>query len=223
MQQFFPHLRFTTLTFATNSSKGPHRDLNNADGPAFITCLTQQDGGDLWIHGDSGVNPMNHSGTTLYGTIMPIKHNPITFYSRAQIHCCTPWKRGPRTTLTAFTTLNARLASESFSATARQHLNLPFPTPEALNTWAEEARNRASTSRVAPQARQRPITAYLHDPLCPPRMAEASGLGPPENPKNQKNVGGLLRLQAFVDVSETAASVGDEVDAAGGNGNSSRS
>ena len=223
VRQFFPDMQFTTISFASNSCKGPHRDLNNADGPAFITCLTQQDGGDLWIHDDSGLSPMNHSGTTLYGTIKPIIHNPTIFYSRAQIHCCTPWKNGPRTTLTAFTTLNARLVPEVFSTTTRKHLELPFPSVETLNTWAEEARNRANTAKPALQAQQLPITAYFQAPQRPSRLEDVSLLGPPTNPKNQKNLGGLLRLQACVDVSETTESVGDAVVAGGGNATSSRS
>ena len=177
VQQFCPQLQFTTVSFATNSCKGPHRDLNNADGPAFITCLTQQEGGDLWIHDDSGLAPMNHSGTTLFGTIMPIKHNPTIFYSRARIHCCTPWKHGPRTTLTAFTTLNARLVPEVFATTARQELDLPFPQPEILNAWADEARSRASTSKTAPKPNKGPSlrtfrTRQVHrDLLSPPCWA----------------------------------------------------
>ena len=220
VQQFSPHMQFTTISFATNSCKGPHRDLNNADGPAFITCLTQQEGGDLWIHDDSGLSPMNHSGATLYGTIVPIKHSPHIFYSRAQIHCCTPWKQGPRTTLTVFTTLNARLVPEAFSTTARQHLQLPFPSAETLNTWAEEARNRANTAKTAPQAQQLPITAYFQAPQCPPRLEDGPLFSSSQTPKNQKKIGGLLRLQAFVDLT-TTESVGDAVDAGGGDCSSS--
>ena len=134
--QHFPTFRFTTLTLATNSSKGPHRDLNNADAPAFLTCLTQQTGGDLWIHNTHGKHPMNHSGQTLYGDVVPIKQKPTVFHSRAQFHCCTPWKHGPRTTLTA------------------------FPTAEDLDLWATEAKRRASESRKGPGPRQLLITDF---------------------------------------------------------------
>ena len=85
--QHFPELRFTTMTLATNQNKGPHRDLNNAEAPAFLTCLTQQSGGDLWIHDTSGQHPMSHLGQTLFGSIIGIKQRPSFFFSRSQIHC----------------------------------------------------------------------------------------------------------------------------------------
>ena len=36
VKQHFPELRYTTLSLQTNCNKGPHRDLNNADAPAFL-------------------------------------------------------------------------------------------------------------------------------------------------------------------------------------------
>ena len=162
--QHFPDLRYTTLSFQTNCNKGPHRDLNNADAPAFLTCLSQQSGGDLWIHTAQGSHPMSHAGQLLHGVVAPIRHSPILFQSRAQIHCCTPWRNGPRTTLTAFTTLNIKSAPDSLWYTALKHLNLPFPTAEDLATWTGHAKAKAKQERARktqPEPNQSSILDYV--------------------------------------------------------------
>ena len=160
--QYFPELRYTTLSFQTNCNKGPHRDLNNADAPSFLTCLSQQSGGDLWIHSAQGSHPVNHAGQVLRGVIAPIKHSPILFRSRAQIHCCTPWRHGPRTTLTAFTTLNVVSAPDSLRSSALKHLNLPFPNSEDLAAWSDLAKTKAKQARkTPPEPKQSSILDYV--------------------------------------------------------------
>ena len=145
-------------------NKGPHRDLNNADAPSFLTCLSQQSGGDLWIHSAQGAHPMCHAGQVLHGVVAPIKQSPILFRSRAQIHCCTPWRNGPRTTLTAFTTLNVKSAPDSLRHSALKHLDLPFPSAEDLAAWSTEAKAKAKrelTRRAPLEPNQSSILDYV--------------------------------------------------------------
>ena len=111
-----------------------------------------------------GEHAMQHFGQVLPGDIVRIKHNPVILHTRSQLHCCTPWKHGPRTTLTAFTTLSCRNTPEPFRHTAREHLKLPFPCDEDLDLWAREARQRATEGREAPGFRQTKITRYSQAP-----------------------------------------------------------
>ena len=176
VKQHFPDLRYTTLSFQTNCNKGPHRDLNNADAPAFLTCLSQQPGGELWIHTTQGSHPMNHAGQILYGVVAPIKQSPILFQSRAQIHCCTPWRSGPRTTLTALTTLNIKSAPDSLRYTALKHLDLPFPTAEDLAAWSLQAKTKAKRERAPknqPDPHQNSILDFVRSQQTgPPNIHE---------------------------------------------------
>ena len=161
VKQHFPELRYTTLSFQTNCNKGPHRDLNNADAPAFLTCLSQQSGGDLWIHSPLGSHTVYHEGQVLRGVVAPIRHSPIMFRSRSLIHCCTPWRSGPRTILTAFTTLNIRNAPDCLRHAALEHLNLPFPTPEDLAAWSEQAKAKAKHIPKPADPNQSSILDYV--------------------------------------------------------------
>ena len=152
IQSWAPGFKYSTIAVIANGNKGPHRDLNNAEGLSFLTCLTTQEGGDLWIQNDKGGDSaVQHHDKTLWGNIVQIKHQPILFPSRALIHSCTPWKGSTRVVLIAFNSLHAR----SLSTDHRSMLNLvwkvPAPSPEDLDRWRRQS------------CRQRELREYMRE------------------------------------------------------------
>ena len=129
-------LKYSTIAIIANGNKGPHRDLNNAEGLSFLTCLTTQEGGDLWIHNDKGGDSaVQHHDKTLWGNIVQIQHQPILFPSRALIHSCTPWKGSTRVVLIAFNSLHARSLSRP-QIHAEPRLEGPSAVPGGLGQVA---------------------------------------------------------------------------------------
>ena len=163
-----PGFKYSTIAIIANGNKGPHRDLN-AEGLSFLTCLTTQDGGDLWIHNDkAGDSAVQHHGKTLWGDVVQIKQQPILFPSRALIHACTPWKGTTRVVLIAFNSLHARSLSTDHRSTLNLIWKVPAPSPEDLDIWRLQF------------GRQRGLREYLRDQNREPSREPSDGEKPTE-------------------------------------------
>ncbi|CAE7607351.1 unnamed protein product [Symbiodinium sp. CCMP2592] len=130
-----PNFMFSTIAVVANGHKGPHRDLNNFEGLSFLTCLTKQEGGDLWTQSKDGDVPVGHYGSTLWGCVTGIQHKPILFPSRSVLHMAMPWKGSVRVILIAFNTIHARSLCSCNLNLLRKVWHFHAPGPEDLDSW----------------------------------------------------------------------------------------
>ena len=137
-----PKFQYTTIVLQANGNKGPHRDLNNFEGFSFLTCLTTQQGGDLWIQDPKGTQAMMHHGNRILGTVWRTQHQPVLLQSRSFLHCCPPWKTPLRTTLIAFNPLHARTCAPALQLCLRQNWSIPAPNPGDMCRWAARLQNQ---------------------------------------------------------------------------------
>ena len=129
IQQTHPDFEFSTFALRLNMRTPPHRDMRNGSDASYIHCLTQVEGGELWVFDPAGDVELQHLNQTLPGKVHDVHAQPVIFEARSKLHATMPWKGESRLVLVAFTTLHA-LASAPVKLWL-EGLSIPMQTKPA--------------------------------------------------------------------------------------------
>ena len=97
-----PQLVWTSFALNLDTRMPPHRDQGNAPTGSLLTCLTHNEGGELWLEDGEGQCYDDTEVGMRCGRIVRLSMQSLLFPAHAMTHCTCDWSLTNRVTLAAY-------------------------------------------------------------------------------------------------------------------------
>lgn len=101
IQHLCPKHVWTTFALNRDLRTPPHKDQGNAPTGSLLTCLTHNEGGELWLEEGNG-SAEAATEDARCGSIIRLSMQSLLFPAHSMMHCTCDWTMTRRVTLSAF-------------------------------------------------------------------------------------------------------------------------